>query len=92
MDRMIGVRLDWLVTAHGVTTATAYPERLRKICFRDQETKKTLIFISNDFMLPAHVIAAPYKGRWQVQLFFKSQYLQEHRPIIQLFKSTNVVG
>jgi len=54
-----------------VKTATAYPERLRRVRFRDVETKKTLIFITNDFVLPAHVIAAPYKARWQVELFFK---------------------
>ncbi len=46
-----------------------YPDRLRRVRFRDVETKKTLIFITNDFVLPAHVIAALYKARWQVELF-----------------------
>jgi uncharacterized protein (UPF0248 family) len=44
--------------ANGVKTTAEYPERLRRIRFRDVETKKTLIFITKDFVLPAHVIAA----------------------------------
>jgi hypothetical protein len=63
IDKTTGVRSDWIVAANGVKTATAYPERLRRIRFRDVETKKTLIFITNDFVLPAHVIAALYRAR-----------------------------
>jgi IS4 transposase len=61
---------------NGVKTATAYPERLRRIRFRDVETQKTLVFITNDFVLPAHVIAALYKARSQVELFFK--WVKQH--------------
>jgi len=71
IDKTTGVRSDWIVRADGVKTATAYPERLRRIHFCDPETKKQLIFITNDFVLPAQVIAALYKARWQVELFFK---------------------
>jgi hypothetical protein len=58
IDKATGVRSDWIVNADGVTTATAYPDRLRRIHFRDPETKKKLIFITNDFVLPAHVSAS----------------------------------
>lgn len=83
IDKSTGVRSDWIVMANGVKTATAYPERLRRIRFRDVETKKTLVFITNDFVLPAHVIAALYKARWQVELFFK--WVKQHLHIKSFF-------
>jgi len=83
VDKMTGARSDWIVRADGETTATAYPDRLRRIRFRDIETKKTLIFITNDFVLPAHVIAALYKARWQVELFFK--WVKQHLHIKAFF-------
>ena len=83
IDKTTGVRSDWIVMANGVKTATDYPERLRRIRFRDVETKKTLIFITNDFVLPAHVIAALYKARWQVELFFK--WVKQHLHIMAFF-------
>lgn len=83
VDKTTGVRSDWVVMANEVKTATAYPERLRRIRFRDVETKKTLVFITNDFVLPAHVIAAPYKARWQVELFFK--WVKQHLHITSFF-------
>jgi IS4 transposase len=83
VDKTTGVRSDWIVMANGVKTATAYPERLRRIRFRDVETQKTLVFITNDFVLPAHVIAALYKARWQVELFFK--WVKQHLHIKSFF-------
>ena len=83
VDKTTGVRSDWFVKANGVTTTAAYPERLRRIRFRDAETKKTLIFITNDFVLPAHIIAALYKARWQVELFFK--WVKQHLHIKAFF-------
>jgi len=76
VDKATGVRSDWIVHTDGVKTIKAYPDRLRRIRFRDVETKKTLIFITNDFVLPAQVIAALYKARWQVELFFK--WVKQH--------------
>jgi IS4 transposase len=83
IDKTTGVRSDWIVRADGMTTVTAYPDRLRRVRFRDVETKKTLIFITNDFVLPAHVIAALYKARWQVELFFK--WVKQHLHIKAFF-------
>jgi len=83
VDKTTGVRSDWIVRTDGVKTATAYPDRLRRVRFRDIETKKTLIFITNDFVLPAHVIAALYKARWQVELFFK--WVKQHLHIKSFF-------
>ena len=83
VDKNTGVRSDWIVMANGVKTVTAYPERLRRIRFLDTETKKTLVFITNDFVLPAHIIAALYKARWQVELFFK--WVKQHLHIKSFF-------
>ena len=83
IDKTTGVRSDWIVKSNGTTTASAYPERLRRIRFRDIETRRTLIFITNDFVLPAHVIAALYKARWQVELFFK--WVKQHLHIKSFF-------
>jgi len=48
-----------------------YPDKLRRIHYFDEETGKHLVFLTNNFDLPATVIAALYKSRWQVELFFK---------------------
>lgn len=83
IDRTTGVRSDWVVQANGIMTKIFYPDRLRRIRFRDPETKKRLVFITNDFVLPAHVIAALYKARWQVELFFK--WVKQHLRIKSFF-------
>jgi transposase len=83
IDKSTGVRADWIVRTDGLKTAVAYPERLRLIRYRDSETKKRLVFITNDFVLPAHIIAALYKGRWQVELFFK--WVKQHLHIKSFF-------
>ena len=53
-----------------------YPERLRRIRFKDPESGKTLVFLTNNTALPALTIAALYKSRWQVELFFK--WIKQH--------------
>ena len=83
IDKGTGIRSDWIVLPSGVTTASTYPERLRRIHFRDPETRKRLIFITNDFILPAQTIAALYKARWQVELFFK--WVKQHLHIKAFF-------
>lgn len=83
IDKTTGARSDWIVMTKGVTTSNSYPERLRRIRYRDALTNKTLIFITNDFVLPAHVIAALYKARWQVELFFK--WVKQHLHIKAFF-------
>ena len=53
-----------------------YPEHLRRIKYRDPETDRLLVFLTNDFNLPALMIAQLYKQRWQVELFFK--WIKQH--------------
>ncbi len=52
-------------------TRKDYPQHLRRVSFCDLETGKRLVFLTNNFVLPAETIAALYKKRWQVELFFK---------------------
>jgi Transposase DDE domain len=56
--------------------AKDYPEHLRRIRYRDPESGKTLVFLTNNMSLPALSIAALYKSRWQVELFFK--WIKQH--------------
>src|ERR1700726_3557865 len=60
----------------GYVTQQHYPAHLRRIRFKDLETGKTLIFLTNQMTLPALTICALYKSRWQVELFFK--WIKQH--------------
>ena len=68
VDRDTGVICDQRVMLNGYYSAKNYPEHLRRIRFRDPESGKTLIFLTNNTALPALTIAALYKSRWQVEM------------------------
>ena len=75
-DRDSGVICDQRVMLNGFYSAKRYPEHLRRIRFKDAESGKTLIFLTNNTALPALTICALYKRRWQVELFFK--WIKQH--------------
>ena len=75
-NRITGVICDQRVALNGFYVAQNYPEQLRRIRFKDPETGKTLVFLTNNRVLPALTIAALYKSRWQVELFFK--WIKQH--------------
>ena len=60
-----------------------YPERLRRIRFKDPDTGKTLVFLTNHFGIPALTVCTLYKSRWQVELFFK--WIKQHLRIKRFF-------
>ena len=70
-DRSVGIICDQTISLDGNDTGRDYPELPRRIRFKDPESGKTLLFITNNFALPAATIRALYKSRWQVELFFK---------------------
>ena len=70
-QRDSGVICDQRIMLNGYYSATGYPEHLRRVRFKDPESGKTLVFLTNNTALPALTIAALYKSRWQVELFFK---------------------
>ena len=76
VDPATGVRADQTVVLASMESASAYPDALRKVSFVDEETGKRLVFLTNNFALPAPTIAAIYKQRWQVELFFK--WIKQH--------------
>ena len=76
VDRDTGVICDQRVRLNGRLSTKKYPEHLRRIRFKDPESGKTLVFLTNNTALPALTIATLYKKRWQVELFFK--WIKQH--------------
>ena len=75
-DRTTGVMCDQSIALNGFYVSKDYPEHLRRIRFKDPESGKTLVFLTNNTALPPLMIAALYKNRWQVELFFK--WIKQH--------------
>jgi IS4 transposase len=75
-DRTTGVVCDQSIRLNGYYVSKDYPEHLRRIRFKDAESGKTLVFLTNNTALPPLTIAALYKSRWQVELFFK--WIKQH--------------
>ena len=87
VDKSTGLRSDQSVWLSTERSATHYPDRLRRVSYRDPEKGKTLVFWTNNFDLPALTIARLYKGRWQVELFFK--WIKQNLRIKHFFGTTD---
>jgi Domain of unknown function (DUF4372)/Transposase DDE domain len=83
VDKTTGLRCDQTVRLTGVKSPDDYPQYLRYVGFYDEKTDKRLGFFTNNFELPALVIAQLYKCRWQVELFFK--WIKQHLRIKAFF-------
>jgi hypothetical protein len=83
VDKTAGLRCDQTVRLTGVKSPDDYPQYLRYVVFYDEKTDKRLGFFTNNFELPALVIAQLYKCRWQVELFFK--WIKQHLRIKKFF-------
>jgi hypothetical protein len=89
-DRSAGIICDQTIALTGTISRKNYPESLRRIRFKDPATGKTLVFLTNNFTLPAATICALYKARWQVELFFK--WIKQHLRIKKFYgNSENAV-
>ncbi len=75
-DQGTGVIADQRVMLNGHYSAKKYPEHPRRVRFKDPESGKTPVFLTINTSLPALTIAALYKSRWQVELFFK--WIKQH--------------
>jgi IS4 transposase len=71
VDKTTGVRSDHTVILTAFASASVYPDAFRRVTYLDVETNKRFKFLTNNFTLPAHVIAQIYKCRWGAELFFK---------------------
>jgi len=76
VDKTTGLRFDQTVGLTGLTARRDYPSPLRRIGYRDPATGKRLVFLTNNFTVPALTIAQLYRSRWQIELFFK--WIKQH--------------
>lgn len=86
VDRSTGLICDQTIVLTGFYSRKGFDRPLRRIKFNDPETEKTLVFLTNNFALPALTIARLYKYRWQVELFFK--WIKQHLRIKAFFGET----
>jgi hypothetical protein len=83
VDRRTGLICDQTIFLTGTHTPQYYPDPLRRIRFKDPQTGKTLVFLTNNFVLPAFTVTELYRCRWQVELFFK--WIKQHLRIKAFF-------
>jgi len=82
-DKSIGIKVDQTIRLTSKKSKKNYPDLLRRVDYFDKETQKNLIFLTNNFILPAKTIADLYRCRWQVELFFK--WIKQHLKIKRFF-------
>ncbi len=75
-DKKTGIKADQVVELVTQKSKKVYPERLRRVSYFDKERKTRRVFLTNNFEIPAKVVADIYKQRWQVELFFK--WIKQH--------------
>ena len=83
IDRSTGLMCDQRIALNGFYAAQHYPAHLRRIRYRDPETHKSLVFLTNHGTLPPLTICALYKRRWQIELFFK--WIKQHLRIKRFY-------
>lgn len=83
VDKRTGLRCDQTIRLKSFYPAKFYPDPLRRIRYHDAETEKSLVFLTNHFLLPTLTIAQLYKCRWQVELFFK--WVKQHLRIKKFY-------
>ena len=82
-DRSTGVICDQSIALNGFYSHRQYPAHIRRIRFKDAETGKKLVFLTNQNSLPALTICTLYKARWQVEIFFK--WIKQHLRIKRFY-------
>jgi hypothetical protein len=82
-DRKAGIVCDQIVVLVRPQATQNYPERLRRVRYRDAESGQTLVFLTKNFEIPALTVAALYRNRWQVELFFK--WVKQHLRIKRFY-------
>jgi hypothetical protein len=87
VDKSSGLRSDQTIVLAGPKSSRLYPDPLRRIAFYDAEHRRRLVLLTNNFQLPALVVAGLYKCRWQVELFFK--WIKQHLRIKAFYGTTD---
>jgi len=86
VDKTTGVRCDQVIMLKGFYAKKDYSDKLRRIRYYDAENNRTLVFLTNNFILSASTIAKLYRCRWQVKLFFK--WIKQHLRIKAFYGTT----
>jgi len=76
VDKSRGVQCDQTIALRWFYSSKGYPDPLRRIRYWDAQQERRLVFLTNNFVLPAHLIAELYRRRWHVELFFK--WIKQH--------------
>ncbi len=87
VDSATGVRSDQIIWLRNLSSIHHYPDKLRRIHYVDAETGQGLVFLTNNFALPALTIALLYKRRWKVELFFK--WIKQHLRIKHFYGTSD---
>jgi hypothetical protein len=76
VDKASGLRCDQTIRLKDARARRDFPDALRRVCYYDDKTQKYFVFLTNNFALPALLVAAIYKRRWEIELFFK--WMKQH--------------
>jgi hypothetical protein len=79
IDKSTGVLCDQIGKLKGFYVSKEYPVKLRRVKFYDKQTKRTFVFLTNNFQITSDQVALLYKNRWQIELFFK--WIKQHLKI-----------
>jgi hypothetical protein len=86
VDKKTGLQCDQIVALNNPVPRRGYPERLRRVRYFDVASQKRLVFLTNNFLLPAFTITQLYRCRWQVELFFR--WIKQHLRIKAFYGTT----
>src|SRR4030043_626721 len=86
LDKSVGIQCDQIIVLEGFYSHKAYPDKLRRIRYFDTNLNKRLIFLTNNFTLPALTIAQLFQCRWQIEIFFK--WIKQHLRIKAFYGTT----
>ena len=87
IDKSTGLRCDQTIVLAGPKSSRLYPDPLRRVAYRDEQTERRFVFLTNNFTLPALTIAQLYQCRWAVELFFK--WIKQHLRIKAFYGTTD---
>jgi len=83
VDKSSGVLCNQTIMLRGINTAVKYPRKLRRIRYFDKESGNNLVFITNNFKLSSHTVAALYRYRWGIETFFR--WIKQHLKILSFW-------
>ena len=87
VDKTGGLRCDQTIRLNTSKAMRDYPKALRRIHYYDDETQNYLVFLTNNFALPALIVAAVYKRRWEIELFFR--WIKQHLRLRGFFSNNH---